>query len=162
MSGTTYTGTTEILTQLETDTTFRAWCLSTFGVTLDQGDHLNTTRADAEHLTPKWSAPEDWDQWVWNKPVHLFLVPRTQVPDYDSGCHTFLTANYTAFVRFDTSATIESMSDFIDRFRDCIRDLDEDAIDLYQNGEVEPMFLENSFPAVTINFSVRLKQSEDD
>jgi hypothetical protein len=165
MSG-TYDSLSEILTHIETDTTFRAWCISTFGVAIDRGTDGNLSSRDVCRLTPIIAEPEDWDELMWNKPVHLFIaLPEQNIPA-DSACYSDIDATYKFITRFDTSRTVKEIADYVDKLRDCIRRLDGSVNQLseikWNNSGAEFFFAENKFPASRQFVSTNHRQSEDD
>jgi hypothetical protein len=162
MSG-TYDSLSEILTHIETDTTFRAWCISTFGVAIDRGTDGNLSSRDVCRLTPIIAEPEDWDELKWNKPVHLFVALPSQEVLYDNGCRSEVLATYHLVVRFDVPTTVQSIYNFVDKLRDCLRRLDSDVSEpKWTNSGAEFFFTENNFPTARMVVTVEHRQSEDD
>jgi hypothetical protein len=164
MSG-TYDSLNEILTHIETDTVFRAFCIGAFNTAIERKSlsSRNVAAKNTSSLTPMIAEPENWDSVTWNEPVHVFVVLPSQEILYDSACRSEVLATYHIVCRFRSSASIQDVYDFVDELRNCIRRLDSDVSEpKWTNSGAEFFFTENEFPAARLMLTVEHRQSEDD
>jgi len=165
MSATTWSAVTDLIEALEADSKLQGVCVANFGCKLTRGLTAALSKTNSsERITTLFQIPDEWNNVLFNTPVHLYLAIDGQSSEEDHAYEIPITMPLNMVLRFESGnpAQLPKIYALKDALQKALKRHDADVIQFFNNQSIDFFYIDPEQPAIQLQVEIQFDLCVED